>query len=777
MQLKFSILTIIFFYNLSLFCQNKTTLSGFVYDKSTGEILIGATIYDKNTNKGTVSNEYGFYSLTTSLRDSIKLNVSFLGYKSLNIKIASDRKQQTNLYLEPDTEILDEVTITTTHEDNIVKRNELGAVRLQVEDIKSLPNLFGEVDIMQAYQLTPGVQSGGEAKSNIYVRGGSPDQNLILLDDVPLYYVAHFGGFFSIFNADAIKDVNLIKGGFPARYGSRLSSILDIRMKEGNMQEFQTQGTLGLLSSKVSVEGPISKNKQSFIFSARKNLLPIFKLMGTGLSYDFYDINAKLNYRVSSKDKLFLSFYRGDDVLSMENKTEVSEHENSVKWGNTLVSFRWNHVYNDKLFSNLTLSNTYYRYKNIFDYTIGYNSTSRNINNSLLTGINDLILKIDYTYLINPNISLRFGGSSIYHTFIPNDEQFSQEGSNIPSINEEYESRATAFENAVYVENELNFSPFSANIGARYSSYHIGSKDYFSFEPRVLLNLILRDDFSLKYAYSQMNQYVHLLSYSGTGMPSDYWMPTNENIKPQESVQNSFGIAKTFVDGKYELSIEAYHKKLKNLITFTPGESLMGNLQSWENVVEDSGKGLNYGIELFFQKVMGRTTGWIGFTASRAERTFENINNNQPYPFKYDRLLDFSIVASHKLSENIILSATWTYGTGYPITLAKESYNIEDEVVFIYGEKNSFRMRDYHRLDIAVNFPRETSWGERNWTISIFNLYNRQNPYYYYYDRKLLYDEVTIDNGYRISHEFDDMKLYQRSLFSILPSFSYSFKF
>ena len=632
------------------------------------------------------------------------------------------------------------------------------------------------MDIIKAYQLTPGVQSGGEAKSSLFVRGGSPDQNLILLDDVPLYYVSHFGGFFSVFNSDAINDVKLVKGGFPARYGSRLSSILDVRMKEGNMNKLKAQGTLGLLSSKISIDGPILRDKSSFILSARKNVLPIFKIMGTGLSYSFYDINSKLNYRLSEKNKLFLSFYMGNDKLLLESKQDSSDYRNSNLWGNTMASFRWNHIYGNRLFSNLTISNTNFRNKTSYSNEVYTQAANRSLHSSLLTGIDDLAAKIDYTFLVTSKISFRFGGKSTYHMFIPNDEDFTQSGDEIQTVNLSYSSVFKALENALYLENELRLNRVSTNIGIRFSSYHC-VEDYYSFEPRFLINYILFEDFSIKYSFSKMDQYVHLLSYSGTGMPSDYWMPTNENVKPETSIQNSLGLSKVFMDGGFELSLEAYYKKLNNLIAFIPGESLSGNLDSWENVVEKDGIGTNYGIELFIQKSEGKTTGWIGATLAKAERTFENLNDGNPFPFKYDRLLDFSIVLNQKLGKNVNVSATWTYGTGYPITLAEERYVIDDEDIFLYSGVNSFRMRDYHRLDVAVNFPKKTKWGSRTWSFSIFNLYNRKNPYYYYYDRKLLSNSNSSSNGYSFTPTYDELKLYQRSLFGMFPSLSYSFSF
>ena len=764
------------FLTIDLYGQKDVTLHGFVYDESSGEVLIGASVYDWQSMKGVVTNEYGFYSITLPVKDTLRIIVSFVGYKPDSLLFASPyTNQQKNFYLAPGIK-LREITVKPIR-NNIVVNNETGVIHLKMDMIKTLPNLFGEVDIIKIYQLTPGVQSGGEAKSNLYVRGGSPDQNLILLDDVPLYYVAHFGGFFSIFNPDAINDVKLIKGGFPARYGSRLSSVLDIRMKEGNMKKLSFQGTIGLLSSRLSFEGPIIKKKLSFILSARKNLFPVYQIFGAAISYNFYDLNAKLNYRVSKKDKLLFSFYMGDDIVSEKRKTQATTLKNKIQWGNTLLSFRWNHVYHKKLFSNLTLSNTYYRYKNGFNYSMFTDTTTQEMSNVLLSGINDINLKLDYTWLINTKVNFRYGLNSTYHIFIPNDEDFSQSGNEIETINKKYRERFKALENAFYLENELRTGKINTNIGLRYSLYSIDNKTFNSLEPRVLINYIIRKDLSFKYSFSLMTQYIHLLSYSGTGIPSDYWMPATKNVLPENSLQHTLGMNKTFLDDRYELSLESYYKTQYNLITFKPGTSLLGNLDTWENVIEKNGQGKNYGIELFFQKIQGKTTGWIGITMAKAKRQFEKINEGSYYPFKYDRLLDISFVANYKINKKIIVSATWQYGTGYPITLAVEHYNVLDQDIFIYGKKNSFRMRDYHRLDIAVNFPKKTNWGERNWNISIFNIYNRQNPYYYYYDRKIKYVTQNNNGGISFVPVYDNLKLYQRSLFSIFPTVSYSFIF
>lgn len=780
--MKKIITIIVFIISLAnCFAQNRYTISGYVFDNKSKEVLIGANIFKPNSNLATISNEYGFYSLTLPAKDSIKLIVSYIGYKNKSLKILLTQNKRINLFLESGIEI-DEVTVTGYKNKSIVERNETGVVRLQMKKIKTLPNLFGEVDIMKSLQLMPGVQSGGEAKSSLYVRGGSPDQNLILLDDVPLYYVSHFGGMFSIFNADAINDVKLIKGGFPARYGSRLSSVLDIRMREGNMQKYHVQGTLGLLSSKISFEGPIIKNKTSFIISVRRNLLPVFKLFDVGVSYNYYDINAKINHKLSQNDRIFFSFYSGNDKVEIKNelKTTSTNQKNakSVKWGNTLAALRWNHIFSSKLFSNLTLSYTNYNYQNDIESSYKSDSINQNILNNLYSGIKDINAKFDFDYYINPNIKLRYGINSIYHIFTPNDIYYFQEGPNISHIDTSYNDINTnAFENAVYLESEIKYNRFNTNFGVRFSNYDIKNQKYYSVEPRILFNYILAENLSLKYSFSTMKQYVHLLSYSGVGMPSDFWMPTTKNVVPETSYQNTLGIAQSFFDNKYEFSINSYYKIMSNLIAFKQGESFFGNIDNWENVIEKKGAGNAYGLELLVQKMKGKTTGWIGITLSKADRNFANLNNGKTFPFKYDRLFDVGIAITQKIKENITLSATWTYGSGYPITLATEKYTSSGKEVYVYGDINSFKMRDYHRLDVGVNFNKKTSWGERTWTISIFNLYNRQNPYYYYFERELNF--VTINNGLGIGTitEKGDLKLYQQSLFSFFPSFSYSFKF
>ncbi len=769
------LITVVFLLNTLLLLAQKPNLSisGYVKDVDSKEVLIGANIFVKGSKIGVSTNEYGFFSLNLPHKDTNVLYISFIGYETQKQTILSKSISDRPYVFELKEGLeLQAVLVSDSEPNHFVRQEETSVTKLDVKQIKKLPNLFGEVDIVKALQLMPGVQSGGEGKSSLYVRGGSPDQNLYLLDDVPLYYVGHFSGFLSVFNADAINSVKMIKGGFPARFGSRLSSVLDVKMKEGNMNQAKYQGSIGLLSSKMFVSAPLIKNKSSFMVSVRGNIIPLFRMLGAPLNYHFYDANAKANYIFSDKDRVFFSFYMGDDFLWVRHKHDETKFKSLIKWGNTLGALRWNHIYNSRLFSNLTVSNTYYRYKTNMKYHLYEEGNNKKIRNQLTSGINDLSAKLDYAYYYNKNIDFKFGLNSTYHIFTPNNEVFEASGDKISSIDSLYSSKTEAWENSVYLENHFKYRLFSANLGARLSSYHIGKQNYISLEPRILLNYILREDMALKYSFSKMNQYVHLLSYSGTGVPNDYWMPTTENIKPESSIQHTLSFNKTFFDHRFELSLEAYHKAMNHLITFAPGQSLLGNLSNWENLVETGGAGENYGIELFLQKKKGKTTGWIGATIAKAYRQFDNINDGERYVFKYDRLFDVSIVATHQLKKHIDISATWTYGSGYPITLAHSKYRDNERDVLIFDKKNAYRMRDYHRLDVAVNFRKKTKKGERTWTISIFNLYNRRNPYYYYYAR----EDLPVFRGTGTPPQ-PNFKLYQRSLFSFLPSVAYSFKF
>ena len=783
-----------FILNSSIIFSQKITISGSIIDNETGEKLINATIYNKNTGKGTLSNNYGFYSLSVSKDQPTLLMVSYLGYQLIKKDLTITESSKINFYLHPEN-LLEEVIITSTKEKPIEKRNEMSTVSIPVKEIEMLPALGGESDILKAIQLMPGVQSGSEGSSGLYVRGGSPDQNLILLDDVPLYYVNHLGGFVSTFNTDAINNVKLIKGGFPAQYGSRLSSILDIRMKDGNLKEFHGKAMIGMVASKLSIEGPIKKDTSSYIISYRRMLYdlitqPLSKLVtdGGGIGYHFYDFNAKISHRFSDKNRIFLSVYLGDDQFNVNYKQKDNggklKVKNKLKWGNNLVAFRWNHTYTHKLFSNVTIAYTRYRFLTEFSNKDTQDNENSKLFKSFKSGIYDTSAKIDFEYFASTNYKLKFGLSSIYHKFRPGVNKINREEDGSATIDTIFGNKDIyAFENAAYIENELKVgNRFSANLGLRATSYSVNQNSYYSLEPRVLLNYLITDNMSFKASYATMQQNVHLLTSSGVGFPRDLWVPATTKTIPEQSQQFAFGMAKSIEGGVYEFSVESYYKKMQELITYKEGATYISSSTNWEDIVETKGKGESYGLEFLIQKKEGKSTGWIAYTYSKSTRQFENINKGKVYPFKYDRRHDFSVVFNHKLKKNIDFSATWVYGSGNPITLAIGKYIVPDNPnnlpinstnfqdfaseIDIYGEKNSFRMRAFHRLDIGINFRKQKKRGTRTWNVSIFNLYNRKNPYYYFFDYK--------DSDNDASNE---LVLKQQSLFPIMPSISYSFQF
>lgn len=802
----FWVLLIILNSSLATFSQTKNlSISGHVEDAKTGEKLIGATIYDSKTQVGVVTNNYGFYSLNIPKDSMANLVISFVGYSSLSPQIRVAEDQTMNFHLTSGSELA-EVVVLGSKEKPIERRNEMGVLRIPMKDAELLPSLGGEPDIIKALQSMPGVQSGTEASSNFFVRGGSPDQNLMLLDDVPLYYVNHLGGFVSIFNTDAIKDVKLIKGGFPAHYGSRLSSVVDIRMKDGNVNEFDGSGMLGIVASKITVEGPIKKDTTSYIISVRRMLLdllmqPLSRIVfnGYGFGYHFYDFNAKINHRLSDKDHLFLSAYIGNDILGanfkIKNENEKYKFKGHFRWGNNLFALRWNHIYNHKLFSNLTLSYTRYRYFTDASHESVFNNEKEYSFNSFASGVFDVGAKIDFEYFTNAKNKLKFGVGSVYHIFKPGLTRYLQK-ENDRLLNEKTfgkHQRVNGIETTAYIEDELSMgNRMNANIGLRFSSYIVNRKNYSSIEPRILVNFLLKDDLAIKGSYAKMQQNIHLLTSTGRGMPIDLWMPATDKAAPEQSWQWALGIAQSMKNGQYELSVEGYYKKMQNLITYKPGASILGaSTVNWENKVETKGDGNAYGLEFLVQKKQGKTTGWIGYTLSKSDRHFTNLNQGKRYPFKYDRRHDLSVVVIHRLNERIDLSATWVYGTGNVLTLAVGHYDVVENLdnstyphwlnlsgsgtykeVYIYSEKNNFRMRDFHRLNVGINFHKKKKWGERTWNLSIYNLYNRQNPYYYYFE-----DGAEYDDFGNLIPGTDRLVLKQQSLFPIIPSASYSFRF
>ncbi|WP_143960789.1 TonB-dependent receptor [Litoribacter populi] len=762
----------------------KITLNGTVKDKETGENLIGVNVFDKNTQRGAVSNNYGFYSYT-SQGGEVEILFSYVGYKPYILKQNLTEDITLNVELTPAS--LSEFVVEGSREELIQENTQMGSINVPLRQIKDMPALFGEVDVLKVLQLLPGVQSGTEGASGMYVRGGGPDQNLILLDGTPVYNATHLFGFFSVFNADALNNVELIKGGFPARFGGRLSSVIDISMKEGNMKEFHGEGSIGLIASKLTLEGPIVKDKTSFLVSARRTYIDLlarpFIRRETGgqesAGYYFYDLNAKVNHIFDDKNRLYLSVYGGEDVgytrsdYSANNNNEriKSKSETGLGWGNLITALRWNHIFNNKLFANFSGTYTKYHFR-IFD-EYDYSRVGNGLNEDRFyqadyrSGIRDYALKADFDYIPNTNHYVRFGANHIFHRFTPGvftaterAEWFDMESGDI------YDSQ----EYALYVEDDIQLGrKFKLNAGLHYSGFLVDGEHYNSLQPRISSRYLVNESSSVKASFATMTQFIHLLSNAGLGLPTDLWVPATSNIGPQQSWQTSLGYYKS-LPGGFEYSVEGYYKEMEGLIEYKDGASFLNMGENWEDKVE-VGRGRSYGVEMLLQKKIGKTTGWLGYTLPKTERQFENLNRNQWFPFRYDRRHDLSLTISHHITPKIHLSGTWVYGTGNAISIPTEIYQSYENHQFYghmmgqvehYDARNNFRMRDYHRLDLGVNFIKQKRWGERVWNISVYNAYNRMNPFYM---------DITRNR------QTQQKVLAQYSLFPVLPSFSYGFKF
>jgi len=801
--------TLILFFPLFIFSQKTITISGYLDESETGEKLLGGTIYDLNSGKGTVTNDYGFYSLTLPI-DSVRIRISYIGFTTQVFEDYLENDIQINFSLK--NQMLNEVEILSSKEEFIHQKSEMSSIDLSMDKVKNLPAFFGENDIMKTIQLLPGVQTGSEGTSGIYVRGGGPDQNLILLDGVPVYNASHLFGFFSVFNSDAINSTKLVKGGFPARYGGRLSSVIDIKMKEGNMKKFHGQGSIGLIASKISLEGPIIKDKTSFILSARRTYLDILakpfiaanqrnqnskgsenSSSSTSGGYYFYDFNGKINHKINEKHRLYLSNYMGRDKAYLDfnvnyNIDSLAQSENSqseLSWGNIISALRWNYMLNNKVFINTTL-----RYSK-YDFLISLGNETQSVNNAnnssitnirnysyaYLSNIEDWSAKVDVDWMPNPDHLVKFGVGDIYHTFIPGVTTIDF-GSADTSIGLNYGGQNHyAHEVSFYGEDDWKVNKnLKGNAGIHISSFFVGSKNYSFLQPRLSLRYLINDKSSFKMGYSKMGQFLHLLTNSGIGLPTDLWVPATEKIKPQFSDQIAIGYARTFND-EIELSIEGYYKTMNNLIEYKDGASFNDAQNDWQEKVH-VGKGSSYGLELLIEKKIGKTTGWIGYTLSWTNRLFDSINFGNTYPYRYDRRHDIGIAITHEFNERINCGIVWVYGTGNAVTLGLESYssfnssmvgdlpnfNLSNPSVTTIdhiNSRNNYRMPAYHRLDVSVNIKKEKKWGERTLSFGVYNAYSRQNPFYLEFTRN--------ENG--------DPQLSQFSLFPLIPSITYSFKF
>jgi len=756
------------------------TISGYVRDLETTETLIGVNILDKTTGSGTTTNEYGFFSITLPEGD-VSIVFSYIGYEAIqkDLTNAGDISLSVDLSYESK---LEEVVITAVDGmEDIQYQTQMSQFILPVEQLKSVPVILGEQDLMKSMQLLPGVKSGVEGTSGIYVRGGSQDQNLILLDGVPVYNAAHALGIFSVFNPDAIKSVTLTKGGFPARYGGRLSSVLDIRMKEGNLQEWHGDLSLGLISSKLSLSGPLIKDKTSILISGRrtyadlilKNVIEQEANRTTTPSLYFYDFNAKIQHKINDKHRLYLSGYFGQDKFGATFTSPTQKEKSLVDWGNQISALRWNYEISNKFFANTTLTYSKYAVNTINEFQELNVENPDFFGTRLTSGIQDIGMKIDFDYIPMPNHYLKFGVNAINHNYTPGVSQ--------SRSNEELESSEDdiiSTEYAVYLEDDMTLGKLKANIGIHASALSVQDNFYTSVQPRIGLRYLVDESLSLKASFNTMSQYINLLATEAISLPSDLWVPSTARIRPQQSWQAALGVAKQFKD--YELSIEGYYKEMDNVLSYREGATfLTDNLQNWEDKVTQ-GEGEAYGAEVFFQKKKGKLTGWIGYTLSWTNRQFEDINQGEKFPFRYDRRHDASIVLSYDIKENIKLSANWIYGTGNAVTLPQYQYPSFNSVQTGFGnsaryqsdggDKNAFRMSASHRLDWSISFIKKKKKYTRTWVLGVYNSYYRKNPFYLSLDT-----EIVRDNTGNIISEKSIIT--EKTLLPIIPSVSYQISF
>lgn len=783
---------------------SRVTLSGYVRDVATGENLIGvAVVRAGQPPVGTATNVYGFWSLTLPAADTATAVVfaTFLGYQKITKRVSLNRDQQLDFRLPALTQQLGEAVVEGHRDEpeRLTESTRMGTINVPIAQLKQVPALLGERDVLRVLQLLPGVQKGGEGQTGLYVRGGSPDQNLILLDGAPVYNASHLFGFFSVFNADALNNVELIKGGFPARYGGRLSSVLDITMKEGNTQKLHGEGGIGIVGARVTLDGPIGLKKArakdstaeapaSFLVSGRRTYLdilarPLISAASNGdgvAGYFFHDFNAKLNWRITPRDRLYLSAYTGYDKFYARFQDSYDNADDQTKsnlgWGNLTTALRWNRQLSGKLFLNTHL--TYSRYQ--FDVGAEQQNTVQQPDGSTakesfalryLSNIRDWTLKSDLDYVPNPDHYVRTGAQVIWHQFRPGaltvKDRRIDGNTDLTSG-----SRTQAVEMGLYAEDDWRLNTrLKVNLGMRLNGFSVEGKFFPSVEPRVAARYFLTDQWALKAAYARTTQFIHLLTNSGIGLPTDLWVPATARVMPQRAQQVSLGVARTLSwhQEDYELSIEGYYKPMRNLIEYQEGASFIGTTDNnWQDKVT-SGRGWSYGAELFLQKKTGRTTGWIGYTLSWSNRQFAELNQGRTYPYKYDRRHDFSVVVMHELTDHMRLSGTWVYGTGQATTLSRGRYSLGGwEQYEDYGPRNSYRMPAYHRLDLDLSITRPKRWGEIVNSFSLYNAYSRRNPFYMYFD-----EGFTNANG--VVQQKPAYKIL--SLFPIIPSFSKSFKF
>lgn len=769
-------------------------LSGFVTDEVRGERLVGANLYIPALRTGTVTNDAGFFHLALP-PDSVVLHISYLGYQPRILPLRLQHDTELHIALTPDRVGLEAVEVVADRETELP-----GAVTLPVEEIRKLPAFLGEVDVIKALQLLPGVQAGTEGATGLYVRGGGPDQNLILLDGTPVYNLSHVFGFLSVFNAEALQQVRLVKGGFPARYGGRLSSVVDLTLKEGNLRRFETDGAVGLVFSSLTAQGPLVRDRASFLLSARRTYIDVLARPflnrrlseGQQLTAYFYDTNARLHYLPTPHDRLFLSAYLGRDVYGSTFETTDplrvpayrERHTGGSEWGNRTATLRWQHLFSNRVTSNATLFYTSYQFdvRTRLEQIEAQVPPVRQSEEILYTsGIADTGVRLDLDYRPAPGHGLRLGGGGTRHRFNPGVSSLRLRLADTGALDTTLTPHAFRFartEAFVYAEDDLALSRrVHLNAGLHGSAMHVRGTTYTSLQPRLSLRYRVSPDWSVTAAFSTMRQYLHLLTNTGLNLPTDLWLAATDRIRPQRAWQVALGTLGHLRGGTWRATLEGYYKGMQGLIEYAPGASYLAPHEDWQDKVE-VGRGWSWGIEAFLQKQHGRTKGWVGYTLAWARRQFEALNEGQPFPYRYDRRHDLKLVLTHQRSARLDLGLTWVYGTGQALTLAEARYydgRLLDLHYFdgslplpelrAYGPRGGYRMAAYHRLDVALNrhFGRILflHGGESTLSAGAYNAYNRRNPFYLFATRK--------PDG---SHQYK-----QASLFPVLPFVSYHFHF
>lgn len=782
----------------------KYTISGYITDLQSSETLIGANIVNRSSSEGTATNPYGFYSLTLPTGE-VCLAVSYLGYRTFLTSFELKKDTVLNIRLRSHNQ-LDEVVVLSDKPDIGIRAIGAGSIEIPMTQIKSTPTILGEPDLLKTIQMMPGVQSNVEGFSGVTVRGGGTDENLVLLDGVPVYNADHMMGLFSIFTPEAIKKVSLYKGYFPASYGGRTSSVVDVRTNDGNMQEYHGTLSIGQIGSRLHLEGPIIKNRTSFSLSTRGTyasfLVPLLSDPEEKFNYYFYDLNAKLNHKFNDRSRLFLHAYRGGDHFGYTVQSDVQygygshqtsyEDKNRMKWGNFIVAGRWNYVFNNKLFSNTTIAYNSYRMTGESSSKVDYRSPEKNefsfFQYNYHSGIRDWTFRSDFDYTPNPSHRIRFGGEYLFHTFKPETSNTvvkeNTDGIKTDSVFQGVNNRPVrGHEIGVYGEDNFDLNErLSMSLGMRFTLFSVQGKTYFSAQPRAAVRYDFGNGYSAKASFSQMEQYVHLLTATPISMPTDLWVPVTRNIRPMKSNQYTLGGYYTGISG-WEFSVEGYYKQMKNVLEYQNGVSFLGSSASWEDKVE-MGKGRAMGVEFLVQKTLGKTTGWIAYTLAKSDRIFEDgsINDGKRFPYKYDNRHNLHICMNHKFNDRIDISASWMLRTGGTMTIPERQIIMiapdgSDTQVDYTSSRNNYRLPSTHLLNLGVNFRKKTRRGERIWNISLYNAYNAKNATLVYPDKK--YDTYYYPNGNDAPYSQVEGKtiLKKMTLTPILPSVSYTFIF